>query len=96
MFKTYLDDSNKASIMDFIKVTLLEKLDLGTTIANRKRKADYLLPVNAIKSVTKKDLSESSNIYYIEILKYFKPDDVEFNVGRAEAELPTDFIQIKN
>lgn len=96
MFKTYLDDSNKTSIMDFIKVTLLEKLDPGITIANRQRQADYLLPINAIKSVTKKDLSESSNIYFIEILEYFKPDDVKFNVGHAEADLPTDFIQIKN
>jgi hypothetical protein len=56
----------------------------------------YLLPVNAIKSVTKKDLAESSNSYSIVILESFRPDDVDFNVSHAEADLPTDFIQIKN
>jgi hypothetical protein len=82
--------------MDFIKVTLFQKLDPGITIANRQKQAGYLLPVNAIKSITKKDVAESSNSYSIVILESFRPDDVEFNVGRAEAELPTDFIQVKN
>ena len=57
--------------MDFIKVTLLEKLDPGVTIANRQKQADYLLPINGTKSVKKQDLSESSISYSIQILESF-------------------------
>jgi len=82
--------------MDFIRVTLVEKLDSGIRIENRQRKTDYLFPVNGIKSVKKDILSESGNRYFITILDSFKPEDVEFNVGYAEADLPKDFIRILN
>ena len=83
--------------MDFIKVTLFQKLDPGITIANMQKQAGYLLPVNAIKSVTKKmDVAESSNSYSIVILESFRPDDVDVNVSHAEADLPSDFFQIQN
>ena len=84
------------TIMEFIKVTLLEKSDSAISIANRQKITDYLLPINGIKSVTKKDLSESSDRYYIGILEDFKPNDILFNIGHAEADLPPDFFHIQN
>jgi hypothetical protein len=82
--------------MDFIKVTLMEKLDTGISISTRQSQPDYLLPITGIKSVRKKILSESGNSYMIEIIESFKPNDVEFNVDYAEADLPKDFIRIIN
>jgi hypothetical protein len=81
--------------MDFIKVTLLEKIDADVNVSSRQMKADYLLPVNAIRSLFRKESSES-NEYWIEILDGFRPIDAGFNVGHAEAILPPDFITVLN
>lgn len=81
--------------MDFIKVTLLEKIDANVKLSSRQMKAGYLLPVNAIRSLFRKE-SSGGNDYWIEILDSFRPIDAGFNVGHAEAILPPDFITVVN
>jgi len=79
--------------MDFIRVTLIEKLD-NQKIADLKRLPEHLLPLSGIKSISKK--IGTNNTYYIEIKDSYIPKGLDFIVGFAEAELPREFVRIIN
>ena len=80
--------------MDFIRVTLVEKLESGKKVADIRRIHGYLLPANGILSVSP-DHSKGDNNYLISIVKYYKPEE-EFVIGHAEAVLPTGYIKVIN
>ena len=79
--------------MEFIIVTLKESLGNGVTFKNRRIEENYVLPINAIKSVHKKITGKE---YFIDICDNFKPDGRGFEIGEITARLPSSFIQILN
>ena len=82
--------------MDFISLTLFERLEKAVRMSNRQRYKGYLLSTNAIKSIAPKPTSETGNTYFIEVAKGFEPEGVLFEVGKIEAELPKSLIRILN
>ena len=79
--------------MDFIRVTLVEKLD-KQSVSDPKRMEGYLLPVAGIKSISHK--TGSKNIYHIDICDNYMPSGLNFTVAWAEADLSTGFVSILN
>ena len=70
--------------MDFIRVTLVEKLETGMKVSEIKKEKDYLLPLDAIKSVSRNHTVE--NGWFINICDNYTPD-TNFKVAFAEAEI---------
>lgn len=79
--------------MDFIRVTLVEKLESGMKVASIKKEKEYLLPLAAIKSISKR-LTED-NVWIIYICSNYTPD-TDFKVGHAEAEIHNAPFRILN
>ncbi len=76
--------------MDFIRVTLFEKLESGKKPSELNSMPDYLLPLSGIKSLTPKPTTEDT--YIINFCESYLPTNIGFTVGYAEARLPSDFI----
>ena len=77
--------------MDFIRVTLVEKLD-KQSVSDLKRMEGYLLPIAGIKSISHK----KGSLYHIDICDSYMPGGLNFTVAWAEAELSTAFVTILN
>ena len=79
--------------MDFIRVTLVEKLERGMKVAAIQREKEYLLPLAGIKSISRNPIVE--NGWHIHICDNYKPE-TNFTVGHAEAVIPMALIRILN
>ena len=81
--------------MDFIRVTLIEKLENGKKVSELQRIRDHFLPIQAIKYMQPHLTKEG--VYVIEIIDSYKSDTKDFKLGFAEANnLPSGFYNVLN
>lgn len=78
--------------MKFISVTLIG--EIKGRVSQTKKMPDYLLAVNAIKSVSKSLIKE--DVYLIYICENYTPTNAGFSVSHAEAKLPNGFVKVIN
>ena len=79
--------------MQFLLVTLCEKLDIHHGAPEQKREEGYLLPVHAIKTI-QYDLFEKA--YRIYIAEPYLPKAEGFDVAYALAKMDDSLITVVN
>lgn len=83
--------------MDFIEVTLSEKLIQGKKVAGLRSFKGYLLPISGIKTVAPSIKTEGW--HSVNIIDSYVPtkDEIGYEVNNfAEVKLPNGFIKIIN
>lgn len=78
--------------MDFIIVTLKEKITTGKRVSSLQKQINYYLPVAGIKSISKSVVGD--DIYNIGICDNYRPDEIPFEIGQVQAKLRPNFINV--